>query len=273
MERDGVVGEVLIGGPWGALCDPEVGLPWAQIMNDWLADTYRDHLDQFAPSIHLPLYDAHVAGEGARASGGHGAPTRPVARLLPQPSVLLAAVGAALGGGSRSRRAAGVPSERHAGRPSQQVPGRDGDGRVRHAQGPHVRLERHDHRPGGHLRGGRGDRWLVGEQRCARASSGPTRRDDRVRCGVAGLADGLHGLLPPAAVDRTGRRHAAGRLRRQAAEDRRAAEPLRASAGQVHLHARRRGDPPPGTSPGSTASCGATTTRTSRGRSPTRRRP
>ena len=72
MERDGVVGEVLIGGPWGSLCDPEVGLPWAQIMNDWSADTYRDHLDQFAPSIHLPLYDATVAAKELERAAGMG---------------------------------------------------------------------------------------------------------------------------------------------------------------------------------------------------------
>jgi predicted TIM-barrel fold metal-dependent hydrolase len=64
MALDGVVGEVLMGsGTSGMLSDPEIGLAWAQLNNDWSADTYRDHLDQFAPGIDLPLYDATVAAK------------------------------------------------------------------------------------------------------------------------------------------------------------------------------------------------------------------
>lgn len=56
MARDGVVGEVLIGnGGFGSLADPEVDVVWARLMNDWLADEYRDHMHQFAVGINLPL--------------------------------------------------------------------------------------------------------------------------------------------------------------------------------------------------------------------------
>jgi predicted TIM-barrel fold metal-dependent hydrolase len=73
MARDGVVGEVLMGvGGSGLLSDPDVGLPWAQIVNDWSADTYRDHLDQFAPGIDLPLYDAAVAAKELERAVGMG---------------------------------------------------------------------------------------------------------------------------------------------------------------------------------------------------------
>jgi predicted TIM-barrel fold metal-dependent hydrolase len=73
MARDGVVGEVLVsGGGWGTLSDADVGLPWAQVMNDWLADTYRDHLDQFAPGIHLPLYDGTAAAKELERAAAMG---------------------------------------------------------------------------------------------------------------------------------------------------------------------------------------------------------
>ena len=56
MAMDGVVGEVLVGpSGFGSVSDPEVDIVWAQIQNDWLADTFKDHLGTFAPGINLPL--------------------------------------------------------------------------------------------------------------------------------------------------------------------------------------------------------------------------
>ncbi|MDB6062581.1 MAG: amidohydrolase family protein [Verrucomicrobiaceae bacterium] len=56
MARDGVVAEVLIGPEgFGHHMPGDADLAWCRLMNDWLADNYRDHLQQFAPSIQLPL--------------------------------------------------------------------------------------------------------------------------------------------------------------------------------------------------------------------------
>lgn len=65
MERDGIVGEVLIGGGAFAqlLPDDDANLAWARLHNDWLADTYKDHLDRFAPGIQLPLHDMKAAAQ------------------------------------------------------------------------------------------------------------------------------------------------------------------------------------------------------------------
>jgi len=73
MAREGVVGAVLIGSPeFGSARGPEVVealVAWCQIANDWLADTYKDHLDVFAPGIHLPYLDpAACAKELERAA-------------------------------------------------------------------------------------------------------------------------------------------------------------------------------------------------------------
>lgn len=80
MARDGVVGEVLIGaGGFGSLSDPEVDVIWARLMNDWLADTYRDHMDKFAVGINLPLSD--IAGSVKELERGAALGMRP--GLLP----------------------------------------------------------------------------------------------------------------------------------------------------------------------------------------------
>ncbi|MDB5423947.1 MAG: SorS [Phenylobacterium sp.] len=72
MKRDGVVGEVLIGPEgFGFHMPGDADLAWCRLMNDWLAEHYRDHLHQFAPSIQLPLnagMDATVK-ELERAAG------------------------------------------------------------------------------------------------------------------------------------------------------------------------------------------------------------
>jgi predicted TIM-barrel fold metal-dependent hydrolase len=63
MRREGVIGAVLIDNAVvsTAHLEPEAELAWCRIVNDWMADTYRDHLDQFAPGIHLPLQDIPAA--------------------------------------------------------------------------------------------------------------------------------------------------------------------------------------------------------------------
>ncbi|HEX5588150.1 MAG TPA: amidohydrolase family protein [Acidimicrobiia bacterium] len=73
MDREGVVAAVLIGTPeFGANRGPlvrEAQVAWCQVVNDWLADTYQDHLGRFAPGIHLPYLDpAACATELERAA-------------------------------------------------------------------------------------------------------------------------------------------------------------------------------------------------------------
>jgi predicted TIM-barrel fold metal-dependent hydrolase len=59
LERDGVFGAVLI----GRISVIETGLPaevdvaYCQVVNDWLADTWRPYLDRVAPGIYLPYKD------------------------------------------------------------------------------------------------------------------------------------------------------------------------------------------------------------------------
>ena len=79
-DRDGVVGAVLIGSAaFGVHSDTDVDIAWTRLVNDWTHETFKDHLDRFAPGINLPLgdIDASVAElERAAALG-----MRPV--LLP----------------------------------------------------------------------------------------------------------------------------------------------------------------------------------------------
>jgi len=72
MAREGVEAAVLIGRfavfPSTEGIDAEIA--YCQLVNDWLADTYRDHLDRFAPAIHLPFNDvAASVRELERAAG------------------------------------------------------------------------------------------------------------------------------------------------------------------------------------------------------------
>ena len=72
MARDGIAAEVLIGQVFGrhAGLAPEAEVAYAQVSNDWLADTYRDHYDQFAPSAVLPFSTVEAAtAELERAAG------------------------------------------------------------------------------------------------------------------------------------------------------------------------------------------------------------
>jgi predicted TIM-barrel fold metal-dependent hydrolase len=73
MDRENVVGSVLIGNPvFGLHRGPDytaAQVAWCQVVNDWLADTFKDHLGQFAPGIHLPyLEPAECAKELERAA-------------------------------------------------------------------------------------------------------------------------------------------------------------------------------------------------------------
>lgn len=82
MARDGVVGEVLIGtGAFGhMLPDDDANLAWARLVNDWMADAYKDHLHQFAPGITVPLHNLDVAADEVRRAAAMG--LRPL--LLPE---------------------------------------------------------------------------------------------------------------------------------------------------------------------------------------------
>ncbi|MDT4892922.1 MAG: hypothetical protein QOE97_1957 [Pseudonocardiales bacterium] len=61
MERDGVVGELLIRNLFGGPKDPEGDLLWCQIQNDWAAAVFKDDFGAFAPSIVLPFSDIGAA--------------------------------------------------------------------------------------------------------------------------------------------------------------------------------------------------------------------
>jgi len=80
LQRDGVVGAVLIGAAaFGSHADPEVDIAWTRLVNDWTADTFKGHLDRFAPGINLPLGDIEASVKELGRAAGLG--MRPV--LLP----------------------------------------------------------------------------------------------------------------------------------------------------------------------------------------------
>ena len=69
-----MVAAVLIGNPIFGLRrgaeDTEAQIAWCKVVNDCLADTYKDHLVQFAPGAYLPYLDpAACAVELERAAG------------------------------------------------------------------------------------------------------------------------------------------------------------------------------------------------------------
>ena len=59
LERDGVYGAVLIGRISAFEDDTpaEVDVAYCQLVNDWLAETWRPYLDRVAPAIYLPFRD------------------------------------------------------------------------------------------------------------------------------------------------------------------------------------------------------------------------
>jgi predicted TIM-barrel fold metal-dependent hydrolase len=72
MARDGISAEVLIGQVFGrnAGLGPAGEVAYAQVSNDWLAETYRDYYDRFAPSAVLPFSSVEAAtAELVRAAG------------------------------------------------------------------------------------------------------------------------------------------------------------------------------------------------------------
>jgi predicted TIM-barrel fold metal-dependent hydrolase len=80
LDRDGVVGAVLIGGAaFAAHADTEVGIAWTRLVNDWIHDEFKDHLDRFAPGISLPLGDIDASVRELERAAALG--LRPV--LLP----------------------------------------------------------------------------------------------------------------------------------------------------------------------------------------------
>jgi predicted TIM-barrel fold metal-dependent hydrolase len=73
MERDGVVGEVLIStGSLNALSDAEVAVPWSTLTNDCLFETYKEHFDKFAVGINLPLCDIDASVKELERAAGLG---------------------------------------------------------------------------------------------------------------------------------------------------------------------------------------------------------
>jgi predicted TIM-barrel fold metal-dependent hydrolase len=62
MERDGVVGEVLIADPGlSALANASIEVEWARLANDFLSDTFRSHYETFAPGAVLPTREVAAA--------------------------------------------------------------------------------------------------------------------------------------------------------------------------------------------------------------------
>jgi predicted TIM-barrel fold metal-dependent hydrolase len=59
LERDGVYGAVLIGrqSVLNGDAPAEVNIAYCQLVNDWLADTWRPYFDRVAPGIYLPYKD------------------------------------------------------------------------------------------------------------------------------------------------------------------------------------------------------------------------
>ena len=82
MAREGVVGEVLIGeGALGMMLpDDDANLAWCRLVNDWMADTYKGHMHQFAPGMIVPLHDLAAAADEITRAAARG--LRPV--LLPE---------------------------------------------------------------------------------------------------------------------------------------------------------------------------------------------
>jgi predicted TIM-barrel fold metal-dependent hydrolase len=71
MERDGIVGEVMIDNSSFivSFTEPEVEVMWARIVNDWLVSTFTGYFDRFAPAMRLPLLrPADAAAEMERGA-------------------------------------------------------------------------------------------------------------------------------------------------------------------------------------------------------------
>lgn len=74
LESDGVYGAVLIGnfGGFGADTPLDAEIAYCEIANDYLADTWRPHLDRVAPGIHLPYRDISASVKELERAAGLG---------------------------------------------------------------------------------------------------------------------------------------------------------------------------------------------------------
>jgi predicted TIM-barrel fold metal-dependent hydrolase len=73
LERDGVYGAVLIGRFGGFDMQPlDADLAYCQLVNDYLADTWRPYYDRVAPGIHLPLQDIDASVKELERAAGMG---------------------------------------------------------------------------------------------------------------------------------------------------------------------------------------------------------
>ncbi|MDT3439217.1 amidohydrolase family protein [Pseudofrankia sp. BMG5.37] len=79
MALENVVGEVLLGmtAVGVSLANNDAHTAYCRLVNDWQADTYRDHMRQFAPSINFPLHDLEVGAEEIVRASSMG--LRPIA--------------------------------------------------------------------------------------------------------------------------------------------------------------------------------------------------
>ncbi len=75
LARDGVNGAVLIGAPsvFSMATGPaDAEIAYCQLVNDWAADAFGDHLDRLAPGIHLPIHDPKAAAAELERAAGMG---------------------------------------------------------------------------------------------------------------------------------------------------------------------------------------------------------
>jgi predicted TIM-barrel fold metal-dependent hydrolase len=74
MAREGIEAAVLIGRfPVFASTETlDAEIAYCRVVNDWLADTYRDHLHHFAPAIHLPFNDVDASVRELERAAGMG---------------------------------------------------------------------------------------------------------------------------------------------------------------------------------------------------------
>jgi predicted TIM-barrel fold metal-dependent hydrolase len=73
LERDGVVGAVLIGSSaFGISDDLDADIAYTRLVNDWIHDEFKDELHRFAPGISLPLGDVDASVKELERAAGLG---------------------------------------------------------------------------------------------------------------------------------------------------------------------------------------------------------
>ena len=180
LDRDGVVGAVLIGGAaFSTHSDNDVDIAWTRLVNDWIHDEFKDHLDRFAPGISLPLGDVDASIKELERAAGLG--LRPV--LLPDVLPSRPYTDPAWEPLWEAAEGLGVPLATHVGPAralypwAMQTALHPWSGR-NHRLRPHLGRDGRDH-------------LLVCVQRNPRAPSEAQDRHDRMLGGVARLADAL----------------------------------------------------------------------------------